>query len=184
MGKMTTYIAILRGINVSGNRPIKMDALKVLCAKEGLTNTQTYIQSGNLVFQHEKKDPTEIETKLSSAIQKTFGFDVPVIVRDMTSWGKLISSNPFSVDPAKDEAFFHVTFLSGKPAAADLLKINTLVFKDDVFKIVGKEVFLYCPKGYGITKLNNGFFENKLKLQATTRNWKTVKQLWTMAEGI
>src|SRR5690349_19631018 len=121
---MTTYIAILRGINVGGNRMIKMDALKQLFAELGFKNIQTYIQSGNIVFQGKETDSRKLETKISAAITGKFTFDVPVIVIEYDDFRQIISDNPFLSDKKKDTAYLHVTFLSGEPERENCEKIK------------------------------------------------------------
>jgi uncharacterized protein (DUF1697 family) len=176
---MKTFIAILRGINVSGHRLIKMEALKKLCIDNGFENVQTYIQSGNIVFDH--PDGKDLETVLTKAIKKSFGHDVPVTVLSATEWKKILDSNPYVKEKTRDTSFFHVTVLSGKPEKALLEKIQAGSYGNDEFFCKGNIIYLYCPGGYGKTKLTNSFFESKLKLGATTRNWKTMNVLLEMA---
>ena len=108
--KMTTYISILRGINVSGHRMIKMDVLGQLFTDLGFQNIQTYIQSGNIVFQIKKLDQQKLEKKIAKAIAEKFAFDVPVIVKEFDELKKIILDNPFLTDKTKDISHFHVTF--------------------------------------------------------------------------
>ncbi len=178
---MTTYICILRGINVGGNRMIKMDALRLLMSELACSNVKTYIQSGNIVFQSEAKDETVLEQKISETITSTFGFDVPVMVINATKWSAILAKNPFLQDKNKEASFLHITFLAEKPTEENKQKIQAAQFQDDDFVIIDKVVYLYCPNGYSNSKLTNGFLENKLKTTATTRNWKTCKELLNLA---
>jgi uncharacterized protein (DUF1697 family) len=179
---MITYISILRGINVSGRNPIKMEALKDLCSTLGMTQVQTYIQSGNIVYQYKQVSTEKISALLKKEIRNTFGWEVPVITLTLEELIKTVQNNPYPKDKKKDPAFFHVTFLDQTPATENLKKILACHYSPDLFEIIDKMVYLYCPGGYGETKLSNNFFENKLKLTATTRNWKTTLQLIKMAE--
>jgi uncharacterized protein (DUF1697 family) len=181
---MIIYISILRGINVSGQKMIKMDALKQLYVEIGLKNVTTYIQSGNIVFQCEKKSSQDLEQKIHKKILEQFGFEVPVQVIELASLQKIIKANPFQKDKLKDAAFFHITFLSGTPKKTTMEKIIPETYSPDEFKLMGQTIYLYCPNGYGTTKLTNTFFENKLKLSATTRNWKTTNELVKIAEQL
>ncbi len=99
---MTTYVSILRGINVGGHRMIKMDALRQLFAKFGLANSRTYIQSGNVVFQGKKTNPQELENKIADAIANTFGFDVPVLVKELEEFKRIVENNPFAANKTID----------------------------------------------------------------------------------
>ena len=181
---MITYISILRGINVSGHRMIKMDALRLLFSELGFQHIQTYIQSGNVVFQDTEIIPLELEIKIKEAIAEKFGFDVPVIIIKLNELSEIIADNPFLKDAAKDINHLHATFLAREPAQECLDKIKEVTNQTDEFHIIGKAIYLYCPNGYGNSKLTNTFFENKLKVTATTRNWKTINELSNIAERI
>ena len=181
---MRTYISILRGINVSGHKMIKMDALKQLFFDLGFSKVQTYIQSGNVVFQSQSQNTTEIATQIEEKISEVFKFEVPVLVIEYEELKSIIAQNPFTKDQNKDVSFFHITFLKDKPNAENFNKIKDLQLNNDEFKLIDKTLYLYCPNGYGNTKLNNNFFENKLKTTATTRKWKTVNELLKIAEKL
>jgi uncharacterized protein (DUF1697 family) len=178
---MTTYICILRGINVGGNRMIKMDALRQLMSELGCSNVKTYIQSGNVVFQSEATEESILTQKISEAVTAKFGFEVPVLIINATEWAEILAKNPFLQDKSKDEAFFHITFLAAVPTEENKEKIKAGKSQDDDFYILDKAVYLYCPIGYSNSKLTNSFLENKLKTTATTRNWKTCKELLSMS---
>lgn len=172
------YISILRGINVGGNRKILMKDLKVLFEKMGLSKVETYIQSGNVVFESDQKLSTaDLEVKIQQAISETFGFDVPVIVRTVDEWAKSIGNNPFWKEKEADIDRLHLTCLKDVPSPELLEKIKMFQFLPDRYEIIGKDVFIFCAAGYGTSKLTNPFFESKLKVKATTRNWKTVMKL-------
>ena len=180
---METYIAILRGINVSGQKMIKMDALRKMCGALKFHNAQTYIQSGNIIFQFKESDPSDLEKKISKAIKKEFGFDVPVIVKGISELKFILKENPFLIKRKEDITKLHVTFLGAEPDKSLLANIAVLKYGDDAFFVVGKSVYLFCQNGYGKTKLSNNYFESRLKTSATTRNWKTLNELLQMAEN-
>lgn len=181
---MTTYISILRGINVSGHNIIKMDALKKSYSALGFKNIITYIQSGNVVFQFKKSGHLEIEKMIKNKIADDFGYDVPVIVIDFQKLKNVVQKNPFLCNNNVDLSMLHVTFLSAVPEKSDVNKINEVDYSPDKFIVVDDIVYLYFPDGYGNTKLNNNFFENKLKVIATNRNWKTVNKLFDMVNEV
>lgn len=178
---MPKYIAILRGINVGGKRKILMADLKELFHGLGFTNIQTYIQSGNVIFETSSKDDYgTLSLKIEQSISKAYGFEVPVIIRTVDEIEHAISINPFLKNKAAIEGLF-LTFLKNVPSAEKLESIKSFDFSPDQFEIIGKNVFGYCAGKYHKTKLSNLFFESKLKVSATTRNWKTVNKLVEMA---
>jgi len=181
---MTTFISILRGINVSGHNPIKMDALRQLYAGLHYSDVQTYIQSGNVIFRSAESDTRLLEKTIAAQILQTNGFRVPVLMLTLEELKSALENNPFMKDSAKDPAFMHLTFLSDNPDVFLSEKIPIENYLPDEFLISGKTIYLYCPNGYGNTKLSNTFFESKLKLTATTRNLRTAKELLALAEKI
>lgn len=178
---MTTYISILRGINVSGQRPIKMDALRKMYETLSFENVQTYIQSGNVIFSTQERDTKELGAMISSKIKTDFGFDVPVIVLSVKTLKEIVENNPFAKDNQKDTAFLHVTFLADNPTDYDEAGIIAKKQPNEEMAITPNAVYLYCPNGYATTKLSNNFLETRLKVQATTRNWKTTNELLKLA---
>lgn len=180
---MTTYISMLRGINVSGQKLIKMEALRKLYENLGFINVITYLQSGNVIFTNKDQDPDKLGQIIRREIQKNFGFEVPVIVLTVDKLKQIIDHNPFINDSNKDQSSLYVTFLLSKPDQFDAKVIVDK--KQDMEEIIFSDnaVYMYCPDGYGRTKLSNNFFEAKLKVDATTRNWKTTNELYKIVKG-
>ena len=175
---MTKYISILRGINVGGKRKILMADLRELYQFLGFENVITYIQSGNVIFESKKKNANTIFTKkIKDAIFEKYGFDVPVIIRSVEEIKNIIEFNPYLKKESVQIENLCVTFLSEVPAEENLEKINTYDFSPDEFQIIENNVFLFIGGSYHKSKLTNNFFEKKLKVSATTRNWKTVSKL-------
>ncbi len=168
------FIIILRGINVSGKNKLPMQDLRDLLKGLGFENVQTYIQSGNIVLTSEElKD--SIAEKINEAIKKQFDYEVPVLVKTIDEWKKAVDNNPYKEVAPKQQYF---TFLSRIPMEKEISVIN---IKDDEYSMVGDVVYVNAVGGYGKTKLNNNFFEKKLKVTATTRNLKTTIKLLTLA---
>lgn len=178
---MTTYISILRGINVSGQKLIKMDALKKMYESLNFKDIQTYVQSGNVVFVASEMETKVLEKMISSTIETEFGFEVPTIVLDVNTLKNIIDGNPFAKDKTKDSSFLHITFLADPPKAFDKESIEHKKLINEEIEFTPNAIYLYCPNGYGKTKLNNNFFESKLNVNATTRNWKTANELLKLA---
>ena len=180
---MKTYLSILRGINVSGQKKVPMKELKEVYENLGFKKVTTYIQSGNVIFiSEDNKD--ELRTKIEGAIKDKFGFDVPVLIISEEELNSSVSNNPFIKEKDIDESKLHLTFLEKIPSRENMEKIEEHHFEPDRFIVSGKDVYVYCPGGYGRTKLNNNFFENKLKVRATTRNWRSVNVLLEMMQEI
>jgi len=180
---MNTYISILRGINVSGHKLIKMKVLGEMYESLGYREVRTYIQSGNVVFEHDSGETGKLEQMISGGILKSFGFEVPVIVLEKEELNDIAVHNLFIGEKDEDFSKLHVTFLSREPASNLIETIGNEEYLPDEFYIRAKTVYLFCPNGYGNTKLSNTFFEKKLKVQATTRNWKTVLELLKISES-
>ena len=176
---METCIAILRGINVSGVRKLPMADLRALFGTLKCTNVRTYIQSGNVIFEVAKLDPRFAAT-VEGKINKQFGFDVPVLVRTLKEMKQVVVANPFLKQKGIDLEKLHVTFLADTPKDASPAKGAN---GPDSFTLIGREVYVHCPEGYGNTKLNNTFFEKQFKVSATTRNWRTVNELVRIGEA-
>ncbi|HEV8084060.1 MAG TPA: DUF1697 domain-containing protein [Chitinophagaceae bacterium] len=175
---------ILRGINVSGYKMIKMESLRAMFENLNFKNIKTYIQSGNVVFQFKETNIDKIEKKIANKIQEEFGFEIPVMVKELDEIKTVLKNNSFVNKRKEDITKLHVTFLSQEPATDNIDKINKAQYLPDEFILRGNTIYLFCPNGYGNTKLSNNFFENKLKVAATTRNWKTVNELAIMGENI
>jgi uncharacterized protein (DUF1697 family) len=181
---METYISLLRGINVSGQKKIQMSALKALYEELEFEKVITYIQSGNVIFKASKNGSRQdLSKRIEGKIREKYGFDVPVIIRTLVEMKRTLSLNPFFNKKGLDTERLYVTFLVDTPKQADRKSIEEFDCSPDKFIIVGREVFLLCPHGYGKSKISNNLFENKLKITATTRNWKTVNTLAELASN-
>ncbi|UIR57157.1 DUF1697 domain-containing protein [Sphingobacterium sp. SRCM116780] len=175
------YIAILRGINVSGHHIIKMEALRNSLQALDFQHVKTYIQSGNIIFQSDIRDVLALEQKIKHMILQDFGYEIPCLVIRSNDLKTILNQNPLLTDKNKDQSYFHVTLLSKVPEIQDLSLIVDKKQPDEEIFLIDRAVYLYCPNGYGKTKLTNNFIESKLKVSATTRNWKTLHELLKIA---
>lgn len=179
--KHLNYIALLRGINVGGHRKIRMADLKAMFERLGFENVQTYLQSGNVVFS-DTVSHEERSERIEAAILEEFGHDVSVMVFSQVVFSEIADSNPLLSKNEVDPAFLHVTFLC--EAANGGIAQDTIPLKgNEAAELKFGHYFLYCPNGYGRTKITNAYFEKALKVSATTRNWKTVQALKDMLAG-
>ena len=179
---MNTYIAMLRGINVSGHKKIKMQDLQALFVALGHADVSTYIQSGNIIFKSPADSPSQLAGAIEERIAQDLGLAVTVLLRTKDELAQVIDGNPFvrqGIDPAR----LHVTFLAAAPDPALVHRVDVHNAEPDEFRVLGREIYLHCPQGYGRTKLNNAFWERRLGVAATTRNWNTVTRLFQLASG-
>lgn len=178
---MTTYICLLKGINVSGQKIIHMADVIADFEDLGFKNVITYLQSGNVVFDTPDSDISKIHQRIELRMIQSYGFVVAAIMRTEEEWRSVLSSNPFLAQKEEEIDRLYVTFLANSPAETAIKKIKRPEGIHDRFAIQGKEIYLYCPNGYGTTKLSTAFFEKKLNITATTRSWKTVTALEEIA---
>ena len=174
---MQTYISMLRGINVSGSKKIKMVELKALYEKLKFKEVETFIQSGNVIFKSNRSESAIIKT-IYDGLQAEWDYDVTIVLKTPTALQKVISNNPFQKNRHEDPKKLHVTFLAKLPdkkLCADLIGFDS---NNEEFIIQNKEIYVFCPDGYGSTKLHNNFFERKLKVGATTRNWNSLNRMY------
>ncbi len=176
---MNIYISLLRGINVSGKNKIKMSDLKTLYESLHFHKVQTYIQSGNVIFANSLNEANVLARQIEQAILKTFSLEVAVLVMEASTFKEIINNNPFKTqDPSK----VLVTFLASVPDHSAIESIRAARQPTEEIKQIGQYIYLYCPNGYGHTKLSNAFIERKSGATATTRNWRTVTKLMNIVQ--
>lgn len=179
---MRTYIALLRGINVSGLKKIKMADLGRMMQQLGFDDVVTYIQSGNIVFKTQQNDEIKLDQKIGTAIKKIFGFDIPVLITSKKELQGILTRSPFQ-DPEEIAANkIYYVLLKNEPELHLRLGLQEETYTNERFYIGGNCVYLACSMGYGKAKLNNNLIERKLKVMATTRNHKTMLMLIELAE--
>jgi len=172
------YISMLRGINVSGQKKIKMTDLKDLYLSLGFEGVSTYIQSGNVIFQSSGSDKKDLKIAIEKAIGEKYNFHVPVTIRTEKELKEIADSCPYEgAEIEENGTKILVTFLASSPSIENQEILKEYVKAPEKLTIRGSEIYLYCPNGYGKSKLSNTFLENKLGISATTRNWKSVRKL-------
>lgn len=182
IGNMGRYISLLRGINITGYNLVKMPVLIELYKSLGFQNIETYLQSGNVVFNTDMSDIDKISGVIENEIKKKLGLSIRVLIKTGRDFKKIIKNNPFVKKVSDDTKSIYVTLLFEKPGKDLLSAIDEINPGKDEYYIIGDTIYINCPYGYGRTKLNNNVFEKKLKVTATTRNWNTVNMLYKMCE--
>ncbi|VAW77749.1 FIG00762612: hypothetical protein [hydrothermal vent metagenome] len=176
------YISVLRGINVSGQKKIKMADLKALYEAQGFKSVTTYIQSGNVIFESKGADVEDLKKVIEQAIEEKYAFHVPVDIRTSQELKAIVSNCPYEEAEAEENSTkVLVTFLNSIPEKQNMELLLGYVKPPERLTIQGSEVYLYCPNSYGKSKLTNTFVESKLGVSATTRNWKSVKTLYELS---
>ena len=165
-------LALLRGINVGGHRKVPMPALKSVFESLGLSKVQTYIQSGNVVFEGEMN-----QEPLEGALETAFGFPLSVALRTAEQWAGIIARNPYPLEAEQDGSKVHVVLLDAEPDKERLAALRAVQSGADEWICQGRELYLHTPGGIGRSKLNP---ERTLKVGATARNWRTVLKLGDM----
>jgi len=179
-----TFISLIRSINVGGHNQIKMEALRQMYTGLGYTSVQSYIQSGNVIFNAIETDTQSLAGSISEKIHETCGFKVHVLVVPTIELKNALENNPYKTDFLKDPARIYLTFLSEIPEKSLLEAIEPTLYAPDEFSLFDKVIYNYCPNGYSSTKLTNSFFEKKLKVTATNRNLRTSIKLLEIAENM
>jgi uncharacterized protein (DUF1697 family) len=167
---------------MTGHNKIKMTELVSLYKSLGFTDAETYIQSGNVIFENSENTLFDhIAEKIENGLKETFGHNVHVLVRSADDLKEIISCNPFTGITNFDSSKLAVIFLHKVPSEGQIDKVRNINFPPDMFYIKGKEIYIYCPNGFGRTKLYTNFFENKMKVTGTARNWNTIIAIFEMA---
>ncbi len=174
------FVALLRGVNVGG-RSVPMRELRELFRGLGHTDVATYIQSGNVLFDSPRDDPSALADEIRGAIAAELGHRVTVLLRTPSALRRILAHNPYATRGETNRLY--VTFLDGAPDPALLTDLDTAAEGADECTLHGHEIYVWCPTGYGRTVLSNEFFERRLKIAATTRNWRTVTRLAELAGG-
>ena len=175
---MTQLAALLRGVNVGG-RPLPMAQLAELFGTLGLEGVRTYIQSGNVVFAG--RPSAALPRRLEQAIEDRFGLQTRVLVRTHAELAAAAAANPFP-DAAANPTRLHVVFLEAAPARKALGALDADRSPGDSFAVAGREIFLSLPNGFGRSKLTLDYFERKLGVAGTARNWNTLLKLIELTE--
>ncbi len=173
------HLALLRGINVSGTKMIKMDALITALETVGFTNVQTYIQSGN-VFVDSNETAAKVSFMIKQEIFKTFGHDVAIIMIEKQDLENCLNKNPFLNQKELDLKKLYVAFVSKELNENSIHELKISQFKPDEAVVDGNKIYIKYDVGAGKTRLDQKYIEKKLNVTATIRNWNTVNKLLEM----
>jgi uncharacterized protein (DUF1697 family) len=168
---------------MTGHNSLKMKDLAGLYNDIGFSEIETYIQSGNVIFSSsEKMSIDNISAKIKNSIRERFGYNIAVVIRTVPELRLIVNSSPFTNEVSFDPTKAAVIFLSDTASVTGIAKLKGIETGPDRYWISGKEIYIYCPDGFGKTKLYANFFDKKLNVEGTTRNWKTINTILEKAE--
>jgi uncharacterized protein (DUF1697 family) len=172
-----TYVALLRGINVGGKNPLPMKALAEEFVAAGCEHVRTYIQSGNVIFSAPPgKDESALAQLLGARLAERLSYTAPLVLRTTEELRAAIANSPYLAMGAPEETL-HLMFLTAEPDAARVEKLDPGRSPGDTFVLLGREIYLRLPNGMARTKLTNAYFDTKLGVTSTARNWRTTTKL-------
>ena len=177
---MQTYIALLRGINVGGQKKIKMAELRAHLSKAGFEDVKTYIQSGNICCRSTALSEDEVSNQIQNVIRDQYGFEVPTMVLKTKTLQEAFNNNPYTKAAEEYPNRTFIAFLNSEPEKERIEILNQLDYSPDELELKGKYLYFHCPNGAANSKISNNLFESKLKVSATTRNVRTVGKLLEM----
>ena len=176
---MSTYVSLLRGVNVGGNKKVRMADLKALYESLGFNAVTTYVQSGNVIFDAASTDSAGLIARMEAAIAAHFGFDVTVLLCTADDLRRVLENNPFhTADPAK----LHVLFLAALPTPAAVEMLTVPASDGEEWLLLEQKIYLYYPNGSGRSKMTGAYFERALGVAASARNWNSVNALYERAK--
>ena len=175
------YVALLRGVNVGGKNRLPMADLRDIFTAAGCAAVQTYIQSGNVVFESAQDLAERVSDIVTSAIRRKFGYETAVVMRSSEELRRVVASNPFDI--SGDPRFLQVAFLEDTPGSEAVSRLDPQRSPPDAFAVRGRNVYLHYPNGVARSKLTNEYLAAKLQTASTMRNWRTVLKLLEMVDA-
>jgi uncharacterized protein (DUF1697 family) len=180
---MTVHIALLRGINVGGHRPVAMSDLRALLAGLGFADVRSVLQSGNLVFRSAARTGADLEHVLEAEADRRLGLRADFLIRSAKEWRQVVANNPFRKEAEHDPSHLVAMFLKSAASVKDVSAIQAAIAGPEVLRAGARHVYIVYPEGIGRSRLSNIFLEAKLGVRGTARNWNTVLKLAALAGG-
>ena len=161
---MATHVALLRGINVGGNKPVAMADLRDLVAGLGLEDVQSVLQSGNLVFRADGNAGVRLERALEAEARQRLGLETEFFVRSAAEWEDVVAENPFHEQARRDPARLVAVFLKEAPPGAAVKALQAAIVGREVLRSAGKQIYIVYPDGQGRSRLTNSRVNSRLRL--------------------
>ncbi|GAA4112249.1 DUF1697 domain-containing protein [Aminobacter aganoensis] len=175
---MSVFVALFSGINVGGNRIVRMAELKAFFEELGFTGVATYIQSGNVVFKAGDRAAAGLTAQLEKAFEERWGFRSRLMVRDAAWYERLVAENPYP-EAAQDHTKLHAYALERAPTPEEIAPLAERCTGPERFLVKGDVLYLHAPDGLGKSKFAE-VLPRVLKVPGTARNWRTVLTLLDM----
>ncbi len=173
---MTKHIAFLRAINVGGHN-VKMDHLRKLFESLGFSNVETFIASGNVIFDAKAGNSKVFEKKIETCLKEPLGFEVATFIRTDTELTEISKHKPFPQSQLDGATALNISFLADELDATAKQKLMSLQTDIDSFNIHGREIYWMCKKKQSDSKISNAVFEKALGIKSTLRGVNTVHKL-------
>lgn len=177
---MTRHVALLRGVNVGGNKGVPMADLKSLATRLSLGESRTVLQSGNLVFNCDGASAAELEARLEAETERQLGVRTEFHVRTALEWADLVKANPFAEEAARDPAHLMLMAFKDAPPAAGLQALMAAHAGPERVKLSGRQAYVVYPEGIGPSRLTPALLDRHLG-RGTGRNWNTVLKITAIA---
>jgi len=181
---MTTYIALLRAVNLGPHNKIAMSDLKALLTGLGMQGVQTLLQSGNAVFRSDVRTTAQLEHLIEGAAAKQLHVETDVMVRSRKEWKAIIAGNPFPKEAKQDPSHVLAVPLREAPARGAAGALEDAIRGREVVRLDGRCAYIVYPDGIGRSKLTSALIEKKLGTRGTARNWNTVLKLDALADSM
>ena len=179
---MTTYIALLRGINLGPRNKVAMADLRDLLSELGHDDVRTHILSGNAIFESSRRSASRIAAEIERAIERRFGHQIAVLVRTRDELADVVSSNPFPAAKREPSHCFAI-FLSENPPKAALDRLDPETYAPDEIRLGDRVIYAWLPNGVQGSKVLGLLTDKRLGVTTTNRNWNTTTKLLELAGG-
>lgn len=180
---MTTFVALLRGINVGGRKQVAMADLRDVLVRLGFGDARSLLQSGNLVFQGEERSGASLEHLLEMEVRRRLALQAEIFVRTSTEWSAVIAANPFPEEADRDPGHLVVMFLRDRPAAGRVEEVRGAIVGRELVRTEGRHAYIVYPDGIARSRLTSTLIEKRLGTRGTGRNWNTVVKLAALASA-
>jgi uncharacterized protein (DUF1697 family) len=172
---LTKTIAFLRAINVGGRR-VKMDRLQQIFVEMEFANVETFIASGNVIFDTDVVDKKALAQQIETGLQDALGYWVDTFVRTVGEITAVSTYQPFPPSELEGSVLY-IGFLAGSPSAESVQKLQAFTSDIDSFHVHGHEVYWLCRKTISQSKFTGAKLEKALGMPTTMRNQTTIDRL-------